>query len=91
MGIWLWNRRKVHLCVQTVAAGPFGRLAFRDSWPCRLAVAGEDRSLYVAAAFEASGRMREGEVGRVGSWKAESVGECDEPRCPTPVHLLGIA
>jgi hypothetical protein len=44
----------MHLCVQTVAASPFGRLAFRDNCPCRLVVAGEARYLYVVAAVEAS-------------------------------------
>ena len=48
----------MHLFVQTVAACPSGQLVFRDIWPCRLVVAGEERHLYVAAAFEASGRMR---------------------------------
>jgi hypothetical protein len=32
----------MHLCVQTVAACPFGRLTFRDNLPCRLVVAGEE-------------------------------------------------
>ena len=61
-----WNQRKVHLgpLVQTVAVYPSGRLTFRDNGPCRLAVAGEEGYLYVAAAFEARGRMRIGETGR---------------------------
>jgi hypothetical protein len=68
----------MHLFVQTVAACPSGQLVFRDIWPCRLVVAGEERHLYVAAAFEASGRMREVELGRVGGWKAECLGECED-------------
>lgn len=44
----------MNLFVQTVAACPSGQLVFRDIWPCRLVIAGKERYLYVAAAFEAS-------------------------------------
>lgn len=67
----MWNQRRVHLFVQTVAA-PSGQLVFRNIWPCRLGVAGEERYLYVAAAFEASGRMWEVELGRVENAKTNN-------------------